>query len=328
MTNREYFAQILGEVLSDAKMATYEYTESVLPQVETEYAQAIGTPEVFALDVAHQLAFRHGLGNSMFATPHTEVPYDMAINYAKQTFSSPSNIAVVASNVESSSLKSMVGEHFESSSNTSATSAPSSTPSASDRYYGGEVRVPATAHGGHDKGFLLVAFKGGPASSPEYSVLRHLLGGEAAVKWSQGSSGFAATAQGANAFSLGYSDAGLIGFNVSAQTEKVEGIAKEAVQEFKRVAKGGLKDEDVKRAVAKAKFEAASSFESRVSKLEFVGSQVSIASGLHLQHVLSALQLLSTGNTPSLGSTFSTLDKVTGDSIAKVMPFSLCNRIV
>jgi ubiquinol-cytochrome c reductase core subunit 2 len=257
---RDYFVDVLGSVLSESKLANYEWEESVVPAIESDYAQASANPSVWGFDVAHSLAFRNGLGNSLFAMPHSEIPFELAKSYATAAFASPSNIAVVASNVDGSAFKSLVSQYFTATS-TSAAASPTSGGQA--KYFGGEARIP------HHDNLLVVGFQGGPASSAPHAVLKHLLGGESAVKWSQGAgSGFATSAPGALAFNFGYSDAGLVGF-----TAPNGEAAKKAVAELKKVAKGGLKQEDVKRAIAKAKFEAASLAESR-SGLELIGSQV------------------------------------------------------
>ena len=74
-TSRAYFAELLGDAVTQAKFAAHEYNEEVIPQVASEYEQAIRDPSTYALDLAHQLAFRHGLGNSLFASPHTAVDF-------------------------------------------------------------------------------------------------------------------------------------------------------------------------------------------------------------------------------------------------------------
>lgn len=225
------------------------------------------------MDLAHQLAFRTGLGNSLFASPHTAVDFNSATSFAHKALASPSNLAVISTGVDSSTLSSLVSEFFLSPN--AATSSPlSSSPSA---YFGGEVRVPAVGHGSVVDHFL-VAFKGASASSsPEFSVLRHLLGGEKAVKWSTGTTPLSKLSKGrssAKAFNLSYSDAGLFGILVSGKTGEVEGLAKSALSELKKIA-SGVSEDEVKQAVAKAKFEAATALESRAGRLELVGGHVS-----------------------------------------------------
>lgn len=296
---------MLGDALTQAKFAAHEYNEEVLPQVAAEYETAIRDPTTYALDLAHQLAFRTGLGNSLFASPHTAVDYDSATAFARAALSKPGNFAVLGSGVDQRTLASLVSEFFVSPSN-SVGSSPTQISTPKAQYYGGEVRVPAVGHGAANDEFL-VAFKGGPRSQPEYAVLRYLLGGESSVKWAAGATPLAkivadSPAASARAFSLAYTDAGLFGISVSAPTAHVGTIAQKAVAELRNVAKGGAKADDVKQAIAKAKFAAASAVESRLAKLEHAGASILEGGG---------------GEARSLEETFAALDKVTADSVAK-----------
>ena len=270
---RSFFAEALGDALTQAKFAPHEYNEEVIPQVAAEYEQAIRDPTTYALDLAHQLAFRTGLGSSLFASPHTAVDYKSATAFAHSVLGNPSNIAVVASGVDASSLQSLVGEFFVSGS----PSAPA--PSAASSYHGGEVRVPAAAHSASVADHFLLAFSGAGLSSVDLTVLRHLLGGESSVKWSKGSSPLSLLSTSnyisAHAFNLSYSDAGLFGFMLKAPTASMGSLAQSVVAELKKAA-GGVSEADLKKAVAKAKFAAAAEFETRVGKLELAGSQVSL----------------------------------------------------
>lgn len=173
-------------------------------------------------------------------------------------------MAVLASNVSSSTLKALVSDNF-------AVSGGSALSAAASTYYGGEARVML-----HGDNILSVGFKAGALADPTYAVLQHLLGGEPSVKWTQGASGLSANAPGAQAFYYGYSDAGLIGFTVRSghDASKVASIAQKAAAEFKRIASGDVKEEEVKRAIAKAKFAAATSLDHRLASLEFSGAQV------------------------------------------------------
>ena len=246
----------------------------MIPQVASEYEQAVSNPAVYALDMAHQLAFRNGLGNSLFASPHSVVNFASATAFAQQSFSSPANLAVLSTGVDAGALGSLVSDFFVPSS--PSTHAASSSPAA---YFGGELRTPATGHSHSHLDHLLIAFKGAAASEVDLAVLRCLLGGESSVKWSQGASPLAKLSQGtstAQAFNFGYSDAGLFGIFVSAPTAGVEAIAQASVAALKAVAAGPSADA-VKQAVLKAKFAAASAFETRAGKLELLASHVRLA---------------------------------------------------
>ncbi|TNY18529.1 exocyst complex component EXO84 [Rhodotorula diobovata] len=294
-----YFAEALGDAISEAKLPVHEYHEEVVPAVQAEYEQLIHDSGVYAFDLAHQLAFRKGLGNSLFASPHTAVDHSTAVSFAKSSFA-PSNIAVYGSNIDAGKLSSLVGEFF------TASGAAGSLESQASKYYGGEVRVPATAHAELDQ--LLVAFKGAARSEVEYAVLALLLGGEASVKWGQGATPLAklhTATSSAKAFNAAYSDAGLFGISVQAKSADVADVASKAVAALKQAAQG-VSDEALKQAVAKAKFAAAAALETKAGQVAFVGEQV--ASG---------------GKAPSLEDVFAKLDKVSAESLAKAAKSAL-----
>jgi len=306
---RAYFAEALGDAVTEAKFLPHEYNEEVVPQVAAEYEQAIRDSTTYAFDLAHQLAFRNGLGNSLFASPHTAVEHSTITSFAKNAFS-PSNLAVIGSNVDASNLKSLVSEFF-----VSGTPSSSSISASASKYFGGEVRVPSVGHSPVDQ--FLIAFEGASSASAEFAVLRYLLGGESSIKWSTGSSPLsklASTNVSAQAFNLTYSDAGLFGIAVKAPTSQVADVASKALSELKNIAKGAS-EESVKQAIAKAKFAAAAALETRYGQVELIGAQ-----------------LAAQGKAPtSLEEVFAALDKVTAESLSKVsirsLLLSLCNLV-
>ncbi|GAA5974204.1 hypothetical protein JCM11641_003324 [Rhodosporidiobolus odoratus] len=298
-----FFAEALGDAITQAKFPLYEYNEEVVPQVAGEYEQAIQNSATYALDLAHQLAFRKGLGNSLFASPHTAVDHPTAVSFAKSAFA-PSNFAVFGSNVDSGKLKSLVSDFFVSGSPSS-----SSMSSSASQYYGGEVRVPSVGHSSIDQ--LLIAFKGAASTEVDFAVLRFLLGGESSVKWGAGASPLSkltTSTSSAQAFNLGYSDAGLFGISVAAKSGEVADVASKAIAALKEVS-SGVSEEVVKQAVAKAKFAAALALETRVGQVEVVGHQVA-----------------ANGQAPSLEDVFSQLDKVTAESLAKAASSALSSK--
>lgn len=253
----------------------HEYNEEVLPAVAAEYEASVRSPAHHALDLAHSLAFRTGLGSSLFADPHTAVDHAQTIAFANSAFGNPSNVAIASTGVESTEFQSLVSEFFVSG---AAASAAPATTSAS-AYYGGDLRVPSVLHSASPSDHLLIAFKGADVnSSANLTVLKHLLGGESSIKWSRGSSPLSVLSTSAlvsaQAFNLSYSDAGLFGVMLKAPTAHMGALASKVVVELKNVAQGATKPESLLQAIAKAKFAAASEFESKVGRLESVGSQV------------------------------------------------------
>ncbi|KAK4058242.1 ubiquinol-cytochrome c reductase core subunit 1 [Microbotryomycetes sp. JL221] len=298
-----YFAEVLGDALTQAKLAPHEFNEDVVPAVIGEYEQAIHNARTYAFDLAHGLAFRQGLGNSLYASPHTAIQHSDLISYANNALS-PSNLTVLASGVDNGSLKSFVSEYFSG-----AGAAAGSVSSAASTYYGGEVRVPAIGHSASD--LFLLAFKGDSKAEADLVVLKFLLGGESSIKWSAGSSLLSKVASGsttAKAFNLSYSDTGLFGIVVEGRSNEITGVASAAVAELKKVA-SGADGEAVKRAVAQAKFAAASALEARVPSLESVGAQIA-----------------NNGSVTSLEDVFAKLDKVTAESVSKVAAEALKSK--
>ncbi|GAA5855918.1 hypothetical protein JCM8547_000415 [Rhodosporidiobolus lusitaniae] len=298
-----FFAEALGDAVTQAKLPVWEYNEEVVPQVQGEYEQGVRDSSVYAFDLAHQLAFRKGLGNSLFASPHVAVDHSTAVSFAKASFA-PSNLAVFGSNVDAGKLKSFVSEFFVSGASSSSSI---STPAS--KYYGGEVRVPSVGHESLDK--LLIAFQGAAATEVDFAVLRFLLGGDVAVKWGAGSSPLAkltTATSSAQAFNLAYSDAGLFGIAVSGKTADVSEVASKAIAALKEV-KNGAAEEAVKQAVAKAKFAAASALETRAGQVEVIGHQVAY-----------------NGQAPSLEEVFAKLDKVSVESLSKAASSALSSK--
>lgn len=236
------------------------------------------------MDLAHQLAFRRGLGNSLFASPYVEVDVHSAVAFGRSSFANADGLAVLATGgLSQQTLSDLVGQFYVGSTSSASSSSPAAVqPGGKSAYYGGEMRIPATGHGRHEIGHLVVAFQGASHSSPEFAVLKALLGGEAATKWGTGTQPFAKLSSNVSsgipavrAFNLAYSDSGLFGFTVDAKTDKIAGLAKEAVAAIKNIADKGASDEEFKRAIARAKFEAAGALEGRVTKQEVIGAQVS-----------------------------------------------------
>ncbi|WWC89164.1 uncharacterized protein L201_004082 [Kwoniella dendrophila CBS 6074] len=271
--DEEHFLSVLTSVLSSSHFHPYELKELVLPVVQAESVAAQSTPATYALDVAHQLAFRKGLGNSLYASPHYPVTIDDVKTFAQGAFSK-SNLAVIGSGISTESLSQVVSSAFGSGS-----SAPGSSGlnTQSTSYYGGEARIPLDIHApATSTPTLVIAYGQSSKAGPELKVLKHLLGGESSLKWTPGSSPLSQVAEkvpgaSAKAFLLPYSDASLFGVVVSAPTSpQLAGLAKEVAQVLKSAGQS-VKDEEVKRAVAKATFADASASETLQGLVANVG---------------------------------------------------------
>lgn len=272
---RQHFLSLLASVLSSTHFYQHEYSELVLPTVQAEALSALAHPQTIALDLAHQLAFRRGLGNSLYASPNSPVTASDVKSFAQQAFNK-SNIAVLGAGISTDALAKAVQSSFGSASGSASTlSAGSST------YFGGEQRVPLDAHAGPlAQPTLVIAYGTTSAPTPEQKVLQQLLGGESNIKWSAGSSPLAQAAAkvpGAQAksFLLPYSDASLFGVTVTAPTsEGVAAVAKDVTAALKGAAKAS--GDQIKRAIANAKFADAVAREQQLGLISQAGPAVRV----------------------------------------------------
>lgn len=195
--------------------------------------------------------------------------------YSKMAYAKP-NFAVVANGAEHSELSKWVGEFFTDSEDSPSSKAPliDNTPS---KYYGGEERI------AHDSGnSMVLAFPGsssftGQSYKPEISVLAALLGGQSSIKWSPG---FSLLSKATEAFpgahiqttSAAYSDAGLLCISITGKARQVAYASKHVVDILKQVASGNIGKEDIKKAVASARFKALETGQNIAAGLELTGA--------------------------------------------------------
>lgn len=245
----------------------------------TEYEQALNTPSVLGFDHLTQTAYRQkGLGASLFSSPASPISHSQIVNYAHSVFAKD-NISIVGSGIDSNTLSKLVSTYFKN-----VRSSKASIQAGSKQYFGGDARISFTpnhavegprAHYGH----YLIAFEGaGLDASPELAILRSHLGGESSVKWSNGLSplsqiGEKVAGANVNAFNLNFTDSGLFGAYITAPTESVIDAAKATTKAIKEATKSITK-EDLAKAKAKAKFEAAATMESRAGIHAAVGGQL------------------------------------------------------
>jgi ubiquinol-cytochrome c reductase core subunit 2 len=262
--DQDHFVKVLASVLSASKYHPHEFSELVMPTLQSETLNAMATPSTLALDLAHHVAFRRGLGNSLFASPHSPLGVQDVKEYASKAFAK-SNIAVFGTGISTEALSEAVGKAFGGASSSSSGSSLSSTGS---KYYGGEQRVPIDAHSGGQP-TMVIAF-GTTEITPELNVIPELVGGASALKWVPGTTPLAQAASKVpgskiQSFHLPYSDAALVGVSITAPTsEAVKELAKEVVNTLKGLASSsGMDGEAVTRAVAAAKFKAANALDNK-----------------------------------------------------------------
>lgn len=272
---RDYFLSLLSSVLSSTKFTSHEFAELVAPTIEGDSLAALSSPTTLAFDIAHNLAFRRGLGNSLFASPHVALTAEQVKEYGAKAYAK-SNVAVVGTGISTEALEKAVSKAFGGA---SASSAGSSASGPATKYFGGEQRLPLDVHA-DGKPTMIIAFGTTEASAtPALAVLKNILGGESDLKWVPGTSPLSLAAEkvpggSAKAFVLPYSDASLFGVVVSAPTsEGVKALAQDVAAAIKGLGKVG--EEAVKKAVAKAKFEVASAVENKQGLIALAGPQVS-----------------------------------------------------
>ncbi|EIW76553.1 LuxS MPP-like metallohydrolase [Coniophora puteana RWD-64-598 SS2] len=278
--DEQIFVDLLASTLTSSKFLGHEFSEYVAPVVASESTLASVNPATRAIELAHSLAFRNGLGSPLFAPEHSDLTVDDVRAYAASAFAK-GNLAVVGTGIDASTLQALLDKHLSGASAGAAASSPASS------YFGGETRV--DSHSGPQTVFIGYGVSGQP--SPALSVLAAHLSTTPSVKWSKGLSPLAAALpEGASVQTVlfPYSDATLFGFLVQGATGQQVKEAAKAVTQALKDAKN-VKGEDVKKAVAKAKFSAASALDARETIVEAVSQKIFSSSDLSAESALSAL---------------------------------------
>ncbi|GJJ68558.1 ubiquinol-cytochrome c reductase core subunit 2 [Entomortierella parvispora] len=288
-----YFVEVFGDLVAQTKFADHEF-HAVAEEVAAERSVAESSPEVAVVEALHAAAFRNGLGNSVYASPYADISTEDLKAFAAKNFVA-NKISLVATGVSEAELKSLADSAF------SHVAAGSASQVEAAKYFGGDVRVGAATDAGH----VAVAFQGAAAGTPEFytaQVLRSLLGGDRFIKWSTaGVSPLSAAAgkigHGAqiSAFNFGYSDAGLFGVYAKADHKDITEAAKTAVGALKAASKS-VSDEEFKRALAQAKFETASRYETRVASTEVLAEQALQGQKVSVSESLAALDKVQVGD--------------------------------
>lgn len=256
LRNRPYFVDVLSSFVTVAKFTRHELNEYVAPVCESESAAAAANPATRAVELAHAIAFRSGLGASLFSSGHNHIDVKTIEAFASSVFAKD-NIAVLGTGISQDTLSHLLEPSL------GKLPASASTTASSTAYFGGETRVD-----GHGPQAVFIGFGVPGAPSPALSVLAAHLSSTPSVKWSEAPTSVPVTA---TSVLFPYSDAALFGFVVTGETaEEVKTSAKAAVAALK----AGVKVEDVKRAVAKAKFAAASATDGRNGLVSTFGAKV------------------------------------------------------
>ncbi|KAJ5383273.1 Peptidase M16 core [Penicillium concentricum] len=275
-----YFTELLAEVATQTKFADHELNEVVSKLLKYKQQAVHSNPETVAVDAAHGVAFHRGLGASI--TPSQSSPYEKYVSgdalaeFAQNAYAK-SNIALVASGPNSAELSKWVGQFFKDTPTGNASSKYNVLPSVASKYYGGEQRIASKIGNA-----VVIAFPGSSAFGTagykaEASVLAALLGGESTIKWTPGFSLLSQATKGFNQLRVStqnnaYSDAGLFTVTLSGQADQVAAASKNVVDALKKAAAGEVASEDIKKAIALAKFRALESVQTLETGLEATGS--------------------------------------------------------
>jgi len=291
-------------------LQAHELHEQVIPNIKLSSKKLLGRPAEFAMNSAHGIAFHRGLGNPLH--PSSSTPMSTYLDetrlaeYSRAAYAK-SNFAIVANGADHQELSKWVGEFF-----TDLEQSPGETFESSGakptKYYGGEERI------AHDSAnTMVIAFPGsgsvnGNSYKPEAHVLAALLGGQSNIKWAPG---FSLLSRATEAYPRAhiatthhtYSDTGLLTISISGNPRQIRGASQEVVKTLKSVASGDVSKEDIKKAVATAKFKALESGQNISTGIELTGAG-----------------LVQGGKPFQIDELGKTIDNVTEDRVKKVYP--------
>lgn len=283
-----------------------------MPNMELSRKKLLGKTAEFAMNSAHGLAFHRGLGNPLHpssSTPMTKyLNEDRLAKYSREAYAK-ANFAVVANGVDHQELSKWVGEFFTELEQSSSSDF-KSIGTEPTKYYGGEERI------AHDSGnTMVIAFPGsgsvtGNSYKPEAQVLAALLGGQSNIKWAPGFSLLSkATASYPQAHVATihhtYSDAGLLTISISGNAQQVRQASQEVVKTLKSLAAGQVSKDEIKKAIATAKYKALESGQNIDTGIELTGAG-----------------LIQGGKPFQIDELGKTIDGVTEDQVKKVYTMS------
>ena len=275
----------------------HEEIELVLHMKQTTYTANAAN---LALDAAHAAAFHSGLGAPYYPCNSTAISsYLDEHNVAAFSYDvySKATMALVADGANPTILSQWTEKFFSD-----VRAVPENKrQSPASKYFGGERRIPHA-----QKNAMVIAFSSDIAK-PEFNVLAALLGGRSTISWSRGFSLLSKMGSPgyAEACNVKYSDAGLFMIKISGNSSHVKSAAEGAVVALKSVA-SSVSEEDVAKAIARAKFDAFEADQDQPAAMLSAG--------------LGAVN----GNMANVAATAKALDVVTPDQIKAVSIFLSC----
>jgi ubiquinol-cytochrome c reductase core subunit 2 len=297
-TTRAYFVDVLASFLASPKFTRHELNEYVLPAVHSESAAATLSAPTHALELAHALAFRNGLGNSLYADAHataTITAEDVRDLHARAV-GNPNGVAVLGTGISTESLAKLLESSYSAAhKKTPATTTTHEThASPATAYHGGATRI-ASAHGAQQAIFIGYGSTSTTSVHALHALAAHL-NPSPSLKWSTSSTSPLASSlpSGISAHSilLPYTDASLIGVMLTGtDASALKEGAKAVVKAFRDTAEGkGVGKEELGRAVARAKFQVAAAVEGREGMVGTFGPKVLGGEKVSVQTVLEGVQ--------------------------------------
>ncbi|KAL8950531.1 MAG: hypothetical protein Q9222_003441 [Ikaeria aurantiellina] len=305
-----YFTELLGEVVSKTRFTRHELHEEVIRVIKLNQKAILGRTSDMVTNSAHSIAFHRGLGTVLHPTSSVPITRylqeDDLASFSRAAYAKP-NFSVVANGANHEEMSKWVGEFF----NDSPAAAPKDIPpieAKPSRYFGGEERI---SHDGGNN--MILAFPGSGAYTgghykPEIAVLSSLLGGQSYIKWSPGFSLLArATAAQTQANvvtrNLSYSDAGLLTISMSGNARHIREASEAIVEILKAISGGDIAKDDIRKAIANAKFRTLEAGQNAGTGLELTGAG-----------------LVQTGKPSQLDGIAEAIEGVTEDAVKKLLP--------
>jgi ubiquinol-cytochrome c reductase core subunit 2 len=229
---------LISQLFND-KFQVHEFLDASGEVSEQTHA-ALASPTIQVFERLHQVAFRNGLGNPIYATDEALAEFNRADiqAYASEHFTAD-KISIVGTGVAHEELMELVDEAMEGLNLPKS----SSTASKKTKYFGGEARFEG---GPSSTSQYVIAYPGVSYNNPDYAaskVLACLLGGDSLVSFggASGLLGPASTNQTTSkAFTVSYADAGLIGIRIEGVASEVKEVATKSIQILKQLSTGGL----------------------------------------------------------------------------------------
>ncbi|GLV42288.1 Lysophosphatidylcholine acyltransferase [Carabus blaptoides fortunei] len=279
-------SEFLSDIAGQQVFKPWELSDS-LPRLKLELASL--SPQVRAVNFLHRVAFRQGLGNSLFCAKHRvgKLSSETLQHYVANNFTT-NRAAVVGLGVNHDQLvKYAQNMCLESGAGTSA---------SASKYYGGEVR----SEKGGDLAFIAVGTEGAALSNQKealaFAILQRALGVGPYAKRGNESSGLLYKAISGcikdqpiavSALNVSYSDTGLFGVILATAADSAGECVQSAVKALRA---GSVSDQDVTRAKNQLKAATLLEAESGSNFIEVMGNQAALTgSVLTPEQIIAAI---------------------------------------